>query len=94
MAKYKGAWIEDVFKFLGFELIHDGQKNPSQIDLPPEEVRFFTRKYQLRMNGDLVKTYVKFIYDRRKGECIDFRISGKDKDGISREQIMRLQRRA
>ena len=92
MSKYKYEWIEGWFKALGFELVHDGGQNLSKDELPGR--RFFTRKYQLRMNGKFTETYVKFIYDLRKGECVDFKIYGKDKSGVNREQLMNVQRRA
>ena len=89
MARYKNEWVEWFFKQLGFELVHDGSQNITQHELP--ERKFFTRKYRLKMNGQWADAYVKFIYDRRKGECIDFKITGKDAEGIKREQLVRMQ---
>ena len=89
MVKYKGEWLEGLFKIIGFVLIHDGSKNPTDHEKPGRE--FFTRRYRLRMNGQWADAYVKFIYDRRKGGCVDFKITGKDSDGIKREQMMRMQ---
>jgi hypothetical protein len=86
--KYKYEWMEDFFKFLGFRLIHDGGQNLSPHELP--ERRFFTRKFQLWMNGKPVEAYVKFIYDRRRGECTDFKVYGRDSEGVKREQKMRM----
>ncbi len=63
----------------GFRLIHDGQRNPGQFVLQPQDVKFYTRKYQLYLDGKPVNTFVTFIYDKR--EAVDIRISYKDGKG-------------
>ena len=70
-------------------LIHDGQRNPGQFVLPPEEVRFYTRVYQAKMDGQLISTYVKFIYDEREGE-VDMEISMREPKVRRREQMSML----
>lgn len=51
-----------------FVLIKDGQQNPGQFKFPPEEVRFYTRIYQMVLERGPVRTWVKFVYDLREGE--------------------------
>ena len=71
MSKNGPSWMciwEKLCITLGMKLIHDGKNNPGQFKLPPEEVRFYTRVYQALMDGELIRTYVKFIYDEREGE--------------------------
>lgn len=61
---------------MGMKLIHNGKDNPGQFRLPSNEVRFYTRTYQGYMDGELINTYVKFIYDERDGE-VSVEISSK-----------------
>lgn len=61
----------------GFTLLHNGQNNPGQFELPPEEVRFYTMLYQGVLDGAPISTYVKFIYDLREGE-VDMQMSWRD----------------
>ena len=89
------SWVscwEELCKTLGFRLVHDGQRNPGQFELPPEEVRFYTRLYQGMLDGQPISTFVKFIYDERKGE-VDMEISMRDprkKDGAKRQEQMTM----
>lgn len=68
----KGLWMCDWEKLLKrtglFVLVHDGQNNPGQFKLPPEEVRFYTRTYRMVLVGGPVNTWVKFKYDLREDE--------------------------
>lgn len=67
----KGGWVclwERFVQQLGLVLVHDGQRNPGQFEFPPEEVRFYTKTYQVHLDGQPVKTWVKFRYDLREGE--------------------------
>jgi hypothetical protein len=47
-------------KHTPMKLVHDGQRNPGQVELPPGEVRLFTRKYRYGGFG------LTFIYDLRE----------------------------
>jgi len=93
--KHGPSWVsvwEELCITLGFKLVHDGQRNPGQFALPPEEVRFYTRLYQGMLDGQPISTYVKFIYDERKGE-VDMDISMRDprrKDGAKRREQMSM----
>ena len=68
----KGAWIsewERIAQRAGFVLIHDGLKNPGQFNLPPDQVRYYTRKYRLKLlDVGFVNTWLVFVYDLREGE--------------------------
>lgn len=50
----------DLVHVLGFELVHDGQRNPDRFPSPPEDVRSFHRRYR---KGKLEVT---FRYDLRQ----------------------------
>ena len=70
---------------MGLVLIKDGQHNPGQFELPPEDVRFYTMIYRGTMDGKFINTWVKFIYDEREGEvdveitCRDPKLKGREK---------------
>ena len=97
MAKNKNgpSWVccwEELCITLGFRLVHDGQRNPGQFNLPPEEVRFYTRLYQGMMDGKPISTFVRFIYDEREGE-VKADISMRDprrNDGAKRREKMMM----
>ena len=61
-------WEKLMIKTGLFKLVHDGQHNPGQFELPPEEVRFYTKTYQMILSEGPVHTWVKFKYDLREGE--------------------------
>jgi len=74
------AWIcrtEQLFINLGAVLIHDGLKNPGQFEFPPDEVGFYTRYYQCKMDGQFISTWVLFKYDKRTGWA-DFEVTHRD----------------
>ena len=50
------TFIEEALRLLGFVLIHDGSTSGSA---------FFTRKYQLKLSGEFVNTFVTLRYDLR-----------------------------
>ena len=80
--------LERLFIKVGFELIHDGQRSPEQVQLPPEEVACFTRKYRLKMaDGKFVNTWAKFSYDKRKA-LADFQVYSRDPDLKGREKML------
>lgn len=58
-----------------FKLVHDGQNNPGQFQF--EEVNFYTKKYQLIMDGELCSTIITFKYDKRS-HFADFEIYNKE----------------
>ena len=93
--KHGPSWVccwEKLCITLGFRLLHDGQNNPGQFVLPPEEVRFYTRFYQGMMDGKPISTFVKFIYDEREGE-VSADISMRDpqrNDGSKRREKMTM----
>lgn len=82
----KMCLLERLLRDNGFVLVHDGQRNPEQIELPPEEVRFFTREYRLKLDGQFVNTWVKFIYDNRSG-TVDFEIHSREPHTRGREKL-------
>jgi hypothetical protein len=88
MSEYK-CNLERLLIKAGFRLIHDGQKNPGQFTLPPEEVKFFTRKYRWFLEGVFVNTWVKFMYDRRNSEEweVKFEFYSRDPDIQGREEM-------
>lgn len=57
----------DMLNSGNWELVHDGQQNPLQFEFPPEEVKYFTRKYKwIRGSGWLgLLRGVTFRYDLR-----------------------------
>lgn len=64
--KQKTPWwmcaLEEYFwKHDGWELVHNGQQSPVQVEFHPDEVKHFTRHYR---NGN---RWVRFIYDLRGG---------------------------
>ena len=89
------SWVsiwEELCINLGFRLLHDGQRNPGQFSLPPEEVRFYTKYYQAVMDGEPIHFFVKFVYDEREGE-VNAYISMRDprrKDGAKRREHMKM----
>lgn len=62
----------DLVQVLGFELVHDGQRNPDRFHSPPEDVRSFIRRYR---KGDLEIT---FWHDlrRKTGDIVKFEWHG------------------
>ena len=95
-ARRKECFVERVFMSLGFILVHDGQHQPNKTVLFPGQEqfpsKFFTRKYRLKMVGKFIDCSVIFKYDSRNGECIDFDIVGKDRDGLKGQQGMELEK--
>lgn len=92
--KSKGpGWVcvwERVARQVGFVLVHDGQRNPGQFKLAPEDVRYYTKKYRWRIDGQFVNTWLTFVYDMRKGE-VDVEVSYKEpKSQRTRRETMVL----
>jgi len=79
--------LEKTFRKLGFVLTHDGQRNPGQFKLPPEEVRCFIRKYRLKIDGQWVHTWVVFKYDERS-QFADFEITSREPDAWGKQKIL------
>lgn len=79
--------LEKLLISVGFELVHDGQRNPGQFELPPEEIVCYTRKYRLRMDGIPVNTWAKFTYDGRS-QVADFELYSRDPDLKGREKML------
>lgn len=79
--------MEKLFIGLGFVLIHDGQRNPGQFNLPPEEVKFFTRKYRLSLDGEFVNTWAVFRYDERSNFA-DFEITSREPMTRGKQRII------
>lgn len=81
--------LEKLLVKAGFRLIHDGQKNPGQFTLPPQEVKFFTRKYRWFLEGVLVNTWVVFKYDRRNSDdwMVNFEFYSRDPGIKGREEM-------
>ena len=76
----------------GFQLVHDGQKNPGllQQKLGVQTATFYTRKYRGVLDGKPINTWVTFVYDER--EAVDIRVSykdGKDKGEMALEELER-----
>jgi len=84
--------LEQLFITMGFRLIHDGQRNPDRFQFEPEEVKFFTRKYRLYMDGKPQSTWATFKYDERS-KFVDFEIYIKDPDGVNRSESRRQEYR-
>ena len=57
--------LEILLRIIGFRLTHDGQRNPGQFQLPPDDVTYYTRTYRGWLDGKPINAEVKFIYDRR-----------------------------
>ena len=79
--------LEKTLKRLGFVLTHDGQRNPGQFKLPPEEVRCFTRKYRLKLDGEFVNTWAVFKYDERS-EFADFEIMSRAPNNWGKQKVI------
>jgi len=92
MKKERMCRLEQLFKTMGFKLIHDGQRNPDRFQFEPEEVKFFTRKYRLFMDGKPQGTWVTFKYDERS-KFVDFEIYIRDPDGVTRNESRRQEYR-
>lgn len=82
----QGCLLERTFIRLGFVLIHDGQRNPGQFNLPPEEIRCFTRKYRLKIDNEFVNTWAVFMYDERS-QFADFEIMSREPDLWGKQKI-------
>lgn len=79
--------LERFFKRIGFILIHDGQRNPEQFSLPPEEVKCFIRKYRWQVDGKLINTWAIFKYDKRS-QFADFELYSRDPELKGREKML------
>jgi len=79
--------LEKTLKRLGFVLTHDGQRNPGQFKLPPEEIRCFVRKYRLKLDGEFVNTWAVFKYDDRS-EFADFEITSREPKMWGRQKVI------
>lgn len=86
MSQNRMCLLERLLRANGFRLIHDGQRNPGQIQLPPEEVALFTRQYRLYLDGEPVNTWVKFTYDNRS-QFADFEIHSREPGLKGREKM-------
>lgn len=84
--------LEKVLKEAGFKLIHDGQHNPGQFNLPTEEVTTFIRKYRLQIDGQWQNTWATFHYDKKRkfvgAPVWDFEIYSKEPETRGREKMM------
>jgi hypothetical protein len=84
--------LEQILKETGFKLVHDGQANPGQFNLPAEEIITFTRKYRLQLDGLWQNTWVTFHYDERRKflgvPLWDFEIYSKEPDTKGREKML------
>ena len=90
MAKENICLLEKVIQQSGFKLIHDGTKNPIQVQLNPEDVTCFTRKYRLQIDGIWHNTWIVFKYDSRKNfmgiQTSDFEVYSREPGYRGREQ--------
>lgn len=90
-------WLEMALQNTGwFVLLHDGtqRKESDQIQNPT----FFTRTYRMNIDGQMVNTWVKFIYDYRDGWA-DFMMSYTPTNGhissreyASRKMVIAMQK--
>lgn len=87
MNNHRMCLLERFFKEHGFVLVHDGRRNPCQYKLPPSEVSCYTMKYQLKMDGEFVNTWVVFKYDNRS-RFADFEIYSKEPKTAGREKMI------
>lgn len=87
MNSEKMCLLERVLRASGFVMVHNGQQNPGQIILPPEEVACFTRKYRLTIDGEFVNTWVTFKYDRRS-QFADFEVYSREPETRGREKMV------
>ena len=71
----------------GFVLIHDGQRNPGQFKLPPEEVKCFVRKYRWKVDGVFVNTWAVFKYDERS-QFADFEIMSREPNIWGKQKVI------
>lgn len=83
----KMCLLERILRSNGFILVHDGQQNTEGAQLIDDGVSFFIRKYRLKMDGEFVNTWIKFIYDDRS-QYVDFEIYSKDKETRGREKMV------
>lgn len=79
--------LEKIIQKAGFELVHDGQKNPGQFELPAKEIARFTRKYRWKIDGQFVNTWVTFMYDKRE-QLADVEFYTKDPALKGREKML------
>ena len=72
-----------------FRLVHDGQRNPGQFEFPPGDVKFYTKIYQLYLDGKPTDIKVKFKYDLRGSNYAGAElIWGEDGKKIEREEMV------
>jgi len=89
MINNKMCRLERLFITMGFKLVHDGQRNPGRFKLPPEEIKFFTRKYQLYMDDKPQSTWAVFKYDERS-KFVDFDLHFSEQGDKGARQQFRL----
>ena len=87
MTNGKMCLLEKVIMKSGFVLVHDGQRNPGQFILPPEEIKCFTRKYRLKSDGEFLNTWIVFKYDQRS-QMADFEIYSREPETAGREKMV------
>jgi len=67
---------EEYLRRLGYIQIYDGETAPKkasdQVNLKPEERKFFIRYYQLIKNNHPTDNYVKLVFDLRSGYLAHF----------------------
>lgn len=61
---------------MGFEVIKDGSKEPTDVNWL-ESPTFFTRVLRAKVEGKFIDTWVRFTYDKRTGDA-DFSVSYRD----------------
>ena len=91
MNKRRMCRVEQLFITLGFRLIHDGERNPDRFEFQPEDIKFFTRKYRLFMDGKPQGTWATFKYDERS-KYVDFEVYIRDPDEKNVVQESRRQK--
>lgn len=85
----------DLFEWLirrtgRFVCIHDGTKNAEQAKIPPSELACYTRKYQLKIDNELVNTFITFKYDtRERPPLVSMEISYRDGKSHGRQKLLK-----
>ncbi len=63
---------------MGFVVVHDGSKEPTDVNwLKSGEPTFYTKVLRARVDREFINTWVRFTYDLRTGFA-DFTISYRD----------------
>jgi hypothetical protein len=78
--------MEQFVRGMGWVLVHDGQNSPGQVQVQPEDIRYYTKKYQKCVKGQLYHTWMIFKYDLRN-KSVSFEFHSQEMRHKGREKM-------